>query len=123
MGERECSVQRRHQKVIEEAPSPFMEHYPGASVVLCPLRSKGLIALLCTDIRTKMWDAAVRLAEHVKYESAGTIEFLVDDCTAEFFFLEMNTRLQASVIAIYNGVCLIGCNRWNTQSRKRSTRV
>ncbi|KAI0368220.1 urea carboxylase [Pilatotrama ljubarskyi] len=74
MGERECSVQRRHQKVIEEAPSPFMLQRPA--------------------IQEKMWSAAVRLAEHVKYESAGTVEFLVDDASGEFFFLEMNTRLQ-----------------------------
>ncbi|KAI8976308.1 urea carboxylase [Trametes punicea] len=74
MGERECSVQRRHQKVIEEAPSPFMLRRPA--------------------IQQKMWAAAVRLAEHVKYGSAGTVEFLVDDATGEFFFLEMNTRLQ-----------------------------
>ncbi|KAI0739997.1 urea carboxylase [Daedaleopsis nitida] len=74
MGERECSVQRRHQKVIEEAPSPFMLNHPG--------------------IQQKMWAAAVRLAEHVKYASAGTVEFLVDDATGQFFFLEMNTRLQ-----------------------------
>ncbi|KAI0357270.1 urea carboxylase [Trametes cingulata] len=74
MGERECSVQRRHQKVIEEAPSPFMLRRPA--------------------IQGKMWSAAVRLAEHVKYESAGTVEFLVDDASGEFFFLEMNTRLQ-----------------------------
>ncbi|EJF56376.1 urea carboxylase [Dichomitus squalens LYAD-421 SS1] len=74
MGERECSVQRRHQKVIEEAPSPFMLRHP--------------------DIREKMCIAAVRLSEHVTYESAGTVEFLVDDVSGEFFFLEMNTRLQ-----------------------------
>ncbi|KAL1938008.1 hypothetical protein VTO73DRAFT_12019 [Trametes versicolor] len=74
MGERECSVQRRHQKVVEEAPSPFMLRHP--------------------EIQQRMWDAAVRLAVHVKYESAGTIEFLVDDATGDFFFLEMNTRLQ-----------------------------
>ncbi|KAI0667169.1 urea carboxylase [Trametes maxima] len=74
MGERECSVQRRHQKVVEEAPSPFM--------------------LLRPDTQRRMWSAATRLAEHVKYESAGTVEFLVDDATGEFYFLEMNTRLQ-----------------------------
>lgn len=73
-GERECSIQRRNQKVIEECPSPFVEKHPG-------LREK-----LCT--------AAVKLAETVKYSSAGTIEFLVDDKSADFFFLEMNTRLQ-----------------------------
>ncbi|KAM5536440.1 hypothetical protein V8D89_009876 [Ganoderma adspersum] len=74
MGERECSIQRRHQKVIEEAPSPFMLRRP--------------------NLREKMCDAAVRLAKHVEYESAGTVEFLVDDATGAFFFLEMNARLQ-----------------------------
>ena len=73
-GERECSVQRRHQKVIEECPSPFVERHPG--------------------LREKICEAAVRLAESINYASAGTIEYLVDDETADFFFLEMNTRLQ-----------------------------
>jgi urea carboxylase len=73
-GERECSIQRRHQKVIEECPSPFVEKHP--------------------DLRVKLGDAAVRLAESIKYGSAGTIEYLVDDKTGDFFFLEMNTRLQ-----------------------------
>jgi len=73
-GERECSIQRRHQKVVEECPSPFVERHSGLSKKIC--------------------DAAVQLAESIKYGSAGTIEYLVDDRTAEFFFLEMNTRLQ-----------------------------
>lgn len=73
-GERECSIQRRHQKVIEECPSPFVTKHPG--------------------LREEMCSAAVRLAESIKYGSAGTIEFLVDDESAKFFFLEMNTRLQ-----------------------------
>ncbi|KAH7115897.1 allophanate hydrolase subunit 2-domain-containing protein [Dendryphion nanum] len=73
-GERECSIQRRHQKVIEECPSPFVERNP--------------------DLRKKLGDAAVRLAESIKYGSAGTIEYLVDDKSGDFFFLEMNTRLQ-----------------------------
>lgn len=73
-GERECSIQRRHQKIIEECPSPFMVNFPG-------LREK-----LCTS--------AVRLAESIKYGSAGTVEYLVDDKTGDFYFLEMNTRLQ-----------------------------
>jgi urea carboxylase len=73
-GERECSIQRRHQKVIEECPSPFVTKHP--------------------ELRKKLGDAAVRLAESIKYGSAGTIEYLVDDESADFFFLEMNTRLQ-----------------------------
>ncbi|KAF2828281.1 hypothetical protein CC86DRAFT_348388 [Ophiobolus disseminans] len=73
-GERECSIQRRHQKVIEECPSPFVERNP--------------------ELRVKLGDAAVRLAESIKYGSAGTIEYLVDDKSSDFFFLEMNTRLQ-----------------------------
>ncbi|OQE27831.1 hypothetical protein PENSTE_c004G07845 [Penicillium steckii] len=73
-GERECSLQRRHQKVIEECPSPFVERHPG--------------------LREKMLSAAVSYASQLKYKSVGTVEFLVDDETADFFFLEMNTRLQ-----------------------------
>ncbi|MDQ1005313.1 acetyl-CoA carboxylase biotin carboxylase subunit [Neobacillus niacini] len=69
--ERECSVQRRNQKVVEEAPSPFITE----------------------ETRTKMLDAAVKAAKHIGYTNAGTIEFLVD-CEQNFFFLEMNTRLQ-----------------------------
>ena len=74
LGERECSIQRRHQKVIEECPSPFVERH--------------------LELRQKLGDAAVRLAESINYGSAGTIEYLVDDKTGDFFFLEMNTRLQ-----------------------------
>ncbi|KAI4720428.1 hypothetical protein E4T48_03306 [Aureobasidium sp. EXF-10727] len=73
-GERECSIQRRHQKVIEECPSPFVEKHPG--------------------LRQKLGDAAVSLAESIKYGSAGTVEYLVDDASGDYFFLEMNTRLQ-----------------------------
>lgn len=71
-GERECSIQRRHQKVIEESPSPFTNF----------------------ELRKKLSKCAISLASNVKYKSAGTIEFLVDDDTSEFYFLEMNTRLQ-----------------------------
>ncbi|KAB8230128.1 bifunctional urea carboxylase/allophanate hydrolase [Aspergillus alliaceus] len=74
IGERECSIQRRHQKVIEECPSPFVTRNPG--------------------LRGSLSDAAVRLAESINYSSAGTIEYLVDDESGAFFFLEMNTRLQ-----------------------------
>ncbi|KAL8635552.1 MAG: hypothetical protein Q9228_006965, partial [Teloschistes exilis] len=74
LGERECSIQRRHQKVIEECPSPFVAKHP--------------------DLRERLCSAAVRLAESIKYGSAGTIEYLVDDKSGDFFFLEMNTRLQ-----------------------------
>jgi acetyl-CoA carboxylase, biotin carboxylase subunit len=70
--ERECSLQRRHQKIIEEAPSPSVPH----------------------DVRVKMGDAAVRAAQQISYIGAGTIEFIFDNTTKEFFFMEMNTRLQ-----------------------------
>ncbi|MDG2205153.1 MAG: acetyl/propionyl/methylcrotonyl-CoA carboxylase subunit alpha [Alphaproteobacteria bacterium] len=71
MGERECSIQRRHQKVLEEAPSPFLDE----------------------AMRQAMGKEAVALAKAVDYHSAGTVEFIVDD-KKNFFFLEMNTRLQ-----------------------------
>ncbi len=74
--ERECSIQRRHQKIIEETPSPLLD----------PSTSSGL--------REKMGNAAVAAARAVNYENAGTIEFIVDPETREFYFLEMNTRLQ-----------------------------
>lgn len=70
--ERECSVQRRHQKIIEEAPSPSVP----------------------TDVRVKMCEAAIRAAKQINYIGAGTIEFIFDNKTKEYFFMEMNTRLQ-----------------------------
>ena len=72
LGERECSIQRRHQKIIEESPSPRVD----------------------SNMREAMGAAAIKLAKKLKYESAGTVEFLVDDKTGEFWFLEVNTRLQ-----------------------------
>ena len=72
LGERECSIQRRHQKIIEESPSTAVDD----------------------ALRDAMGDAAVRLASSIGYISAGTVELLFDDDTGEFFFLEVNTRLQ-----------------------------
>ena len=71
LNERECSIQRRHQKVIEESPSPFVD----------------------SDMRALMGDQAIQLAKEVQYDSAGTVEFVVSPAK-EFYFLEMNTRLQ-----------------------------
>nr|BFD68941.1 acetyl-CoA carboxylase biotin carboxylase subunit [Bdellovibrio sp. HAGR004] len=70
--ERECSVQRRHQKIIEECPSPSVPH----------------------EVRLRMGEAAVRAAKQINYVGAGTIEFIFDNATKEFYFMEMNTRLQ-----------------------------
>jgi len=72
LGERDCSTQRRHQKLIEEAPSPVID----------------------AGLRRELADAAVRLARHVKYVGAGTVEFVFDDDTRRWYFLEMNTRIQ-----------------------------
>lgn len=71
LGERDCSLQRRHQKILEESPSPVMEPW----------------------LREKMGNAAIRAAETVNYEGAGTVEFLVDK-DLNFYFMEMNTRIQ-----------------------------
>ncbi|MGI9414536.1 MAG: acetyl-CoA carboxylase biotin carboxylase subunit [Hyphomicrobiales bacterium] len=86
LGERECSIQRRNQKVVEEAPSPFLNE----------------------DTRRAMGEQAVALARAVRYQSAGTVEFIVDK-DRNFFFLEMNTRLQVEhpVTELITGVDLV----------------
>jgi acetyl/propionyl-CoA carboxylase alpha subunit len=88
LGERECSLQRRHQKLLEEAPSPFIADDE--------------------DLRQRMGAVAVRAAQAVGYVNAGTIEFLVDK-DKNFFFLEMNTRLQVEhpVTEVVSGVDIV----------------
>ncbi|MEE2670603.1 MAG: acetyl-CoA carboxylase biotin carboxylase subunit [Bdellovibrionota bacterium] len=72
LGERDCTIQRRYQKIVEESPSPVLRD----------------------EVRTQMCDSAIKLAHKVKYDSAGTVEFLYDLDTEQFYFMEMNTRIQ-----------------------------
>jgi acetyl-CoA carboxylase biotin carboxylase subunit len=87
LGERDCSIQRRHQKLTEESPSPVVD----------------------ASLRARMTDAALRLATHVNYVNAGTVEFVLDLDSMEFYFLEMNTRIQVEhpVTEMITGVDLV----------------
>lgn len=89
LGDRDCSVQRRHQKLVEEAPAPAL---PG-------------------DLQEEIRAAGVRLGQHVDYDSVGTVEFLVDPDRQEFYFLEVNARLQVEhgVTELVTGVDLVDC--------------
>lgn len=100
--ERECSVQRRHQKIIEESPSPSVPN----------------------DVRLKMGMTAVNAAKSINYVGAGTIEFIFDNQTKEFFFMEMNTRLQVEhpITELVTGVDLVKEQIWVAKGKPLSFR-
>lgn len=87
LGERDCTIQRRHQKLLEESPSPILD----------------------ASLRKKMSQAALKLCSAVKYVNAGTVEFLVDKHTKNFYFMEMNTRIQVEhpVTEMVTGIDLV----------------
>ncbi|MCW2794324.1 MAG: acetyl-CoA carboxylase, biotin carboxylase [Nocardioides sp.] len=87
LGERECSLQRRRQKLVEESPAPGLPE----------------------EVRDQLWAAATRLAAHVGYTGAGTVEFLVDSATLDFYFIEVNARIQVEhgVSELVTGIDLI----------------
>jgi acetyl-CoA carboxylase biotin carboxylase subunit len=87
LGERDCSVQRRYQKIVEEAPSPIVS----------------------TELRQEMTSAALAIANYIRYESAGTVEFIIDLNSHKFYFMEMNTRIQVEhpVTEMITGLDLI----------------
>ncbi len=87
LGERDCSTQRRNQKLLEEAPSPAID----------------------PDLRARICESAVRICEHVGYRSAGTVEYILDQESQQFYFMEMNTRIQVEhpVTEMITGVDLV----------------
>ncbi|MFC4126187.1 ATP-binding protein [Nocardia rhizosphaerae] len=93
VGERECSIQRRHQKVVEEAPSPLVEKIDALRARADRAHAGPANSADGPSMRERLFEAARLAAEAIGYEGAGTVEFLADE-KGEFFFLEMNTRLQ-----------------------------